>query len=455
MTEPVNIVWFRQDLRVEDNPALAAAAAGREAVVPLFIFPSQEDNAWAPSEKSLRRQRESLAHLAYDLEAFGAGLVVRSGEPQHLLGELMRELPVKGVYWNRRYEPHERAVDDAVRDQLRGAGVESRAFDGNLLFAPGEVRTTSGGSYRVFTPFWRACLERQPSSSPHWSVTSLAAPRLWPASTNGSIAPAKDDFDLSNRIDSFLGAYTEARDRPDLEGTSRLSARLHFGELGPRQLWRAVEDNPGPGAEAFLRQLVWREFAYHLLFHFPDTTDAPMRREFNRFPWRRDEVGLEKWKLGQTGYPIVDAGMRQLARTGWMHNRVRMVAASFLVKHLLIDWRLGARHFWETLEDADLANNTLGWQWVAGSGADAAPYFRIFNPVRQGERFDPAGEYVRAWLPELAALPSRWIHKPWMAPRQVLTDCGVRLNETYPDPIVDHEYARHRALAAYASMRKK
>jgi len=455
MTQPINIVWFRQDLRVEDNPALAAAAAGNEAVVPLFILPSDQDNAWAPSETSLRRQRESLAHLAYDLEALGAGLVVRRGEPQRVLGELARELPVKAVYWNRRYEPHERTREDAVRDQLRGAGVESRAFDGNLLFAPEDVRTTSGGLYRVFTPFWRACLERQPWSSPLWRVSKLVAPNAWPTSTNGAIAPTRDDFDLRGRIESFLGAYAETRDRPDLEGTSRLSARLHFGQLGPRQVWQAVEDNAGPGAEAFLRQLVWREFAYHLLFHFPDTTDAPMRREFDRFSWRWDEVGLEDWKRGQTGYPIVDAGMRQLARTGWMHNRVRMVAASFLVKHLLIDWRLGARHFWETLEDADLANNTLGWQWVAGSGADAAPYFRIFNPVLQGEKFDPDGEYVRTWVPELAALPARWIHKPWMAPRQALADGGVSLNETYPEPIVDHEYARHRALEAYASMRKK
>lgn len=260
----------------------------------------------------------------------------------------------------------------------------------------------------------------------------------------------------------FLDGYAEMRDRPDHDGTSKLSARLHFGEVGPRQVWRAVTSYAeqarkarGAAAQAFLRQLAWREFAYHLLHHFPDTTDEALRREFDRFPWLEDPAGLNKWKLGETGYPIVDAGMRQLASTGWIHNRVRLAVASFLVKHLLIDWRQGARHFWYTLEDADLANNTLGWQWVAGCGADAAPYFRIFNPVLQGEKFDPQGDYVRAWVPEIAGLPARWVHKPWKAPEPILSDSGVRLGENYPHPIIDHERGRQRALAAYARLKKR
>jgi deoxyribodipyrimidine photo-lyase len=263
-------------------------------------------------------------------------------------------------------------------------------------------------------------------------------------------------------MESFLADYADLRNRPDHEGTSRLSAHLHFGEVSPRQVWHAAvgfaQQAPAEretAADAFRRQLAWREFAYHLLYHYPDTTEMPLRPEFRRFPWRENETDLANWQRGATGYPIVDAGMRQLAQTGWLHNRVRLVVASFLVKHLLIDWRYGARHFWETLSDADLANNTLGWQWVAGSGADAAPYFRIFNPVRQGQRFDPDGNYVRTWVPEIAMLPSRWIHRPWQAPAGVLAECDIRLDESYPRPLVDHDQARRRALRAYEETRKQ
>ncbi len=267
---------------------------------------------------------------------------------------------------------------------------------------------------------------------------------------------------LSRFLDEALADYPENRDRPDLPGTSRLSPHLHFGEISPGQVWQAVtaraavdpERGVARGAEAFLRQLGWREFAHHLLHHFPRTPEEPLREEFSRFPWRRDEKGLEAWKEGQTGYPFVDAGMRELLETGWMHNRVRMIVASFLVKDLLIPWQRGAAWFLETLVDADLANNTLGWQWVAGCGADAAPYFRIFNPVTQGERYDPEGRYVRKWVPEIAALPAKWIHRPWEAPPDVLREAGVRPGRTYPEPIVDHRAARERALGALASMRK-
>jgi deoxyribodipyrimidine photo-lyase len=266
--------------------------------------------------------------------------------------------------------------------------------------------------------------------------------------------------ELRRFLDTAISGYAEGRDQPDKTHTSRLSPYLHTGEISPRQVWRAVRRraNKYPakqeGTEAYLRQLGWREFAHHLLFHFPQTTEQPLRAKFADFPWRDSPTDMRAWQRGQTGYPLVDAGMRALWTTGWMHNRVRMITASFLVKHLLLPWQAGDRWFWDTLVDADLANNTLGWQWVAGCGADAAPYFRIFNPVAQGEKFDPDGDYVRRWVPELSRLPAAWIHKPWQAPTRVLTEAGVKLGTTYPEPMVDHHSARVRALAALAKWKK-
>jgi deoxyribodipyrimidine photo-lyase len=271
----------------------------------------------------------------------------------------------------------------------------------------------------------------------------------------------------TNRVQAFVGRllaeYPTARDRPDIDGTSRVSPYLHSGELSPHRLWHAVraathraKTGPPPkAAEAYLRELVWREFAYHLLFHFPKTVSKPLNASFANFAWRKDVRALTDWQKGRTGYPIVDAGMRQLWTTGWMHNRVRMIVGSFLVKDLLLPWQEGARWFWDTLVDADLANNTLGWQWVAGCGADAAPFFRIFNPVRQGEQFDPEGNYVRQWVPELSNLPASWIHKPWQAPESVLADAGVTLGRSYPQPIIDHDQARARALERFKEIREK
>jgi deoxyribodipyrimidine photo-lyase len=256
---------------------------------------------------------------------------------------------------------------------------------------------------------------------------------------------------LNRFLEEGLSEYELARDRPDYRGTSRLSPHLHFGEIGPRQLWSAVRGHPTVRAgadECFLRELGWREFAHHLLFHFPQTPEQPLREQFGQFPWKRDRASLRAWQRGRTGFPIVDAGMRELWHTGWMHNRVRMIVASFLVKDLLGPWQDGAAWFWDTLVDADLANNTLGWQWTAGCGADAAPYFRIFNPVKQGEKFDPAGAYVRRWVPELRALPDAWLQRPWEAPAAVLAESGVELGRSYPRPIIDHGEARTRAMAA-------
>lgn len=460
MKRPINIVWFRRDLRVADNPALAASSSTGDPVVPLFVLDDDSGDRWAPSVVSNRRQRESLANLARELAARGSRLIVRKGHPRDALDQLTREHPTAAVFWNRRYEPHERTVELEVAAALGARGISVNGFGGNVLLEPGTITTAAGTPYRVFTAFWRACVERMPGVWSEAVVRELDAPGRWPSSTIDAPPQKGDVFDLTKHLDTFLDDYETMRDRPDHDGTSRLSDRLHFGETGPRELWNAVTEYAaaaGAGrqkaAEAFLRQLVWREFAYHLLYHYPDTPDTPMRTEFKAFPWREDASALERWKAGQTGYPFVDAGMRQLAETGWMHNRVRMVAASFLAKHLLIDWRHGARHFWATLKDADLANNTLGWQWVAGCGVDAAPYFRIFNPIRQGERFDPEGSYVRRWIPEIASLPKRWIHKPWLASESTLTKCNVCLGDNYPHPIVKHEFARERALAAYRQIK--
>jgi deoxyribodipyrimidine photo-lyase len=352
-----------------------------------------------------------------------------------------------------------------------------------LLFEPEALRTGSGGPYRVFTPFWNA-LQAAPAPLPPLPVPRLSAPEAWPESLDLGGLGLWPEPDRAAGMRSFwnpgwegaralmrdhlpgaLERYEADRDRPDRDATARLSPHLHFGEIGPREAWAAAggflvpsapgerEAPEGPGAAAWRRQLAWREFAHHLLAHFPHTAEAPLRPAFIAFPWSASEAHLEAWRRGRTGYPLVDAGMRQLGSIGWMHNRVRMTAASFLVKHLLLPWQAGARWFWDALVDADLAQNTLGWQWVAGCGADAAPYFRIFNPVAQGEKSDPDGAYVRRWVPELARLPARWIHRPWEAPAAVLSEAGVALGKGYPRPLVDHAAARARTLAAYASLR--
>jgi deoxyribodipyrimidine photo-lyase len=384
------------------------------------------------------------------------------------------------VVWNRRYEPQVVERDRKVKEGLRNAGLEAGSWNALLLAEPWTIRNKAGGPFQVFSPYWRHCLQSLDPAAPLPAPDGVASPRRWPA---GEALDALDllpripwdagirrdwcpgEASAVRRLEAFvqqgLAGYGTERDRPGHPGTSRLSPHLHFGEISPRQVWHSIATaaaRRGIPPETwkswqFLAEVGWREFAHHLLFHFPHTPRLPLRHEFGGFPWRVDPAALRLWQRGLTGYPLVDAGMRELWETGWMHNRVRMVTASFLVKHLLLSWEEGARWFWDTLVDADLASNTLGWQWTAGCGADAAPYFRVFNPVSQGERYDPAGEYVRRWVPELRALPNDWIHQPWAAPRDVLQAAGVRLGGSYPRPIVDHAEARTRALAAYAASR--
>jgi deoxyribodipyrimidine photo-lyase len=368
-----------------------------------------------------------------------------------------------------------------VEAHLSERNVKTRQFNGSLLFSPTQVETQQGGPYKVFTPFWRQCLAEPEPGEPLPPPAKLPAPSTWPSTLSLDdldLEPALNwteglaeawepgeagaGAELERFLDEALHAYATDRDRPDRRGTSRLSPYLHFGEISPRTIWHAVKEHAAvregrglvKGAESYLREVGWREFAHHLLHHFPDTVEEPLRPEFSDFPWADDEEALMAWQRGQTGFPIVDAGMRELWATGWMHNRVRMIVGSFLVKDLLIPWQEGARWFWDTLVDADLANNTLGWQWVAGCGADAAPYFRVFNPILQGKKYDPDGAYVSRWVPELAGLPVRWIHEPWNASAEILEEAGVELGSSYPHPLVDHGEARDRALEAYSLIKK-
>ena len=471
---PATVVWFRRDLRLSDNPALEAAVARGGPVVAAWVHAPGEEGDSAPGGAARVFLHDALRSLGEALEARGNRLVLRRGPTIKALIDLARETGADTVYANRTWEPPLLARDAKAVAALRANGLDARLFDDDVLFPPDTVKTDAGGPFRVFTPFWRRCRSspgpgaprpspsRIPSTGtppPSWPLPEL---RLLPSAPwdagirDGWPAGEKAGEDrLSRFLEDAMAAYPDDRDRPDRDGTSRLSPYLHFGCVSVRKVWHAVQSRAGAdsapgavrGAEAYLRQLAWREFAHHLLFHFPATVHAPLREEFAAFPWRDDPAALVAWQKGCTGYPLVDAGMRQLWKTGWVHNRVRMVAASFLVKDLLLPWRMGAAWFFDTLVDADLANNTFGWQWVAGCGADASPFFRVFNPALQGGKFDPGGGYVREWVPELARLPDRWIHRPWEAPASVLSDAGVTPGKTYPLPIVDHAAARLRAIA--------
>jgi deoxyribodipyrimidine photo-lyase len=476
------LLWFRQDLRLQDNLALAAAVARGGPVLPIYVVDDEGEGTWRPGAASRWWLHHSLAALDAALRERGSQLILARGESGAVLRRLVDETGAGAVFWNRRYEPAAIARDIAIKRELAARGIEAASFNSALLHEPHTIANKQGRPFQVFSAYWRHCLSREVERPVRSGRRPLPAPVRWPRASGLDeleLLPRRDwaagfgdcwepgEVGALTRLRRFaangLDDYAEERDVPAHAGTSRLSPHLHFGEIGPRQVWAAVQARsresgvfpPGKGAAIFLNEIGWREFAHHLLFHFPHTPVQPLREEFSRFAWAGDPGGetWRAWRQGRTGYPIVDAGMRELWRTGWMHNRVRMIVASFLVKHLRLSWTAGAAWFWDTLVDADLANNTLGWQWSAGCGADAAPYFRIFAPVLQGRKFDPEGGYVRRWVPELAGLPARWVHAPWEAPAGVLRGAGVRLGETYPQPIVDHATARAEALAAFRELR--
>jgi deoxyribodipyrimidine photo-lyase len=472
----VTLLWFRRDLRLTDNPALARALE-QGSVIPVFIHAPEEEGDWPPGAASRWWLHHSLAALKQDLAARGAPLVIRRGPALPCLEVLIAEIGADRVCWNRLHEPASVARDEVIRDTLTRKGVITECFNGALLHEPGAVINRAGDPYRVFTPFWKACREVGLPDRVTPAPDRIPAPRGMPRGLDPedlALLP-RSSWDASfgecwqpgeagalARLRTFMDEagtdYEPMRDRPDRDGSSRLSAHLHFGEIGPRQVVAAchtagAQADSGSGREsvdAFLREIGWREFAHHLLHHFPHTATRPLDTRFDALPWTDPDLRvLEAWQQGRTGIPLVDAAMRALWTTGWMHNRARMIVASLLTKNLGIHWLEGARWFWDTLVDADLAANTLGWQWTAGCGADAAPYFRVFNPVLQGERFDPQGDYVRRWVPELADLPAQYIHRPWEAPATVRKQVGVHLGDNYPKPVVDLAESRRQALARW------
>jgi deoxyribodipyrimidine photo-lyase len=477
--QPPIIVWFRDDLRLSDHPALSAAAKTGGPVVGLYVL-DEESRGVRPLGGAARWWlARSLRRLQASLQAAGADLVLRRGAAAKVIPELARAAKASAVVWNEISQVPHLAVAKTVEAELAKAGIDSQSFPGDLLASPRDIRTKDGRCLRVFTPFWRRlqALGEVPAPLPAPKRLAAIAGVTSEALEDWKLEPRHPDWGgglrerwtpgevaAQQRLGDFLAdgltGYAGQRNRPDRDGTSALSPHLRFGEISPRQIWHAARfaaaERPALSADAnkFLSELGWREFCRHLLFDNPELATTNLQPAFDAFPWKPDARALAAWQRGRTGYPIVDAGMRQLWYTGVMHNRVRMVVASFLVKHLLIDWRAGEHWFWDTLVDADAGSNPANWQWVAGCGADAAPYFRVFNPTLQGGKFDPGGTYVRRWVPELARLPAKLIHQPWRATPLELRSADVELGHTYPEPIIDHARGRERALAAYAKLRK-
>ncbi|MDP1869226.1 deoxyribodipyrimidine photo-lyase [Bradyrhizobium sp.] len=475
----LHIVWFRDDLRLSDHPALHAASQSGAPVICLYVLDDTSNAQLRPLGGAARWWlAQSLRALQADLNALGSRLVLRRGPAAKVIAALARETGAAAVFWNEIAQAPHLAAAERVAASLQAIGVAAQSFPGDLLAAPPSIRTKDGRGLRVFTPFWRRVqasgdppkplpAPAKLGRAPDVATDRLETWRLEPSQPDwaGGLRETWEPGERSAqaRLNAFLetgvSGYSVQRDRPDRDGTSGLSPHLRFGEISPRQVWHAARfaaaARPALAGDIdkFLSEVGWREFCRHLLFDVSDLADRNLQPSFDAFAWRRDDKALAAWQRGQTGYPVVDAGMRQLWHTGTMHNRVRMVVASFLVKHLLIDWREGEKWFWNTLVDADAGSNPANWQWVAGSGADAAPYFRVFNPILQGEKFDPDGAYVRRWVPELGQLPTGLIHQPWSASPLELKAAGVELGTTYPQPIVDHRRGRERALEAYAKTR--
>ena len=476
---PSTIVLFTDtNLRLADHPALDAAAARGMPVIPLFVMDTSAPTDEAPGGAARWWLHHSLNALKADLKAIGSDLVIAAGELADEVERVAKTAGADAVYISRQYGPHMRDVERALHDRLSAVGITVKRYAGHVMHEPDLIRTGADKPYTVFSPFWKKCLASDHPGEPLPAPNTLTPPDSWPDSLpiealnllptigwdKGFYAHwtpgRKGAEDRFNRfLKSALHAYDDKRDRPDVEGTSALSPHIRFGEISTREIRHRVAnlaaDHPPirSHAEHYIRELGWREFSYHLLFNFPHLSREPLREQFAHFPWAKagkgvDTEWLNRWQRGETGYPIVDAGMRQLWQTGWMHNRVRMIVASFLVKELLWHWLDGEAWFWDCLLDADLASNSASWQWAAGSGADAAPYFRIFNPILQGEKFDPKGDYVRTYVPELKNMPDKYLHKPFDAPGLDLSANGITLGKTYPNPIVDRQKAREKALKA-------
>jgi deoxyribodipyrimidine photo-lyase len=477
---PPALLWLRDDLRVDDHPALAAAAADGP-VAALYILDDSGKSGRPLGGAARWWLHHSLTALAARLSEIGVPLVFRRGSPDVIVPQVTAEIGAASVHWTRRYYGWSKPLDASIKQSLTASGVKVESHKGSVLTEPWEIKTGYGGAFKVFTPFKRAAISAcdmwASFAAPLPAITGISGHKLasealadWhlqPTKPNWSVGLAEmwtpGEVGAAAKLDAFLtggiAGYKENRNVPSVVGTSRLSPHLRHGEISIRRVWNAVRAKiiSAPelksDGETYLSELIWREFSTQLVYHFEDFPDQSWKPPFRSFPWIYDAAALKAWQRGQTGYPIVDAGMRELYTTGWMHNRVRMIVGSFLVKHLLQDWRLGEAWFWDTLVDSDIANNAAGWQWVAGSGADASPFFRIFNPMTQGETFDPKGQYVRHWVPEIARLPDSLIHRPFDAAPPILASLGITLGQTYPRPIIDHAKARARALEALASIK--
>ncbi len=467
------IMWFRQDLRIKDNLALLAAHQTGCPIVPLFILDEDASGEWKIGQASRWWLHESLRALNQTLES---SLCLQIGPAERVLATLTQDLKVKAVYWNRCYEPWRMNRDAKICERLKAKGVEVYTFNSSLLFDPPTTLKNDGTPYKVFTPFFqKGCLgkgmkPRDPEKPPKKMLLrkhqGLALENLCLLPTNAWHEKLRQywqpgEAGAQTRLKEFLRNglkdYKEGRNHPGKNHVSRLSPHLHFGEISPNDVWhtakqKMVEVRCRTDGEHFLSELGWREFSYNLLYHFPDLPRVNLQKKFDAFPWRKDEEALKRWQKGQTGYPIVDAGMRELWETGYMHNRVRMIVGSFLIKNLMLHWHYGEEWFWDTLVDADLANNSASWQWIAGCGADAAPYFRIFNPITQGKKFDEDGEYVRRHVSELKHMPLKFLHNPWEAPEKILREAGVKLGVDYPLPMVNLGDSRERALKAFSNL---
>lgn len=470
MSKSIIIHWFRKDLRTADNPAFFQASE-LGTILPIYIL----DNVNAGDHDLGGASRWWLHHSLVSLnESLNGLLSVYVGEPKKILIDLISQQNVKAIFWNRCYEPWQIARDMQIKNELNKLNIEVQSFNGSLLWEPWEILKSDNTPYKVFTPYFRkGCLNATPPRQPLPKPTNLK----YQSDINNNMSI--DDLELLPKIrwdkqlkphwkigekhaqkkldkflDNGLNNYKERRDFPAKDYTSRISPHLHFGEISPNQIWysaKSIEDNDD--LDHFLSELGWREFSYYLLYHFPELPRKNLQTKFDKFPWKKNLNALKKWQQGQTGYPLVDAGMRELWQTGFMHNRIRMIVGSFLVKNLLLHWHHGEEWFWDCLVDADLASNSASWQWIAGCGADAAPYFRIFNPITQGHKFDPDGTYTKRYIPELKKLPGKYLFSPWEAPNDVLLNAEVILGENYPAPIVELKFSRERALEAYQSLR--
>ncbi|MCL4677535.1 MAG: DNA photolyase family protein [Alphaproteobacteria bacterium] len=474
MTAKTALLWFRQDLRLDDNPALLAAAASDYEILPVYILDDESPGAWKMGGASRWWLHKSLVSLNRSLDGH---ILFYKGNTQAVLSDLIEQQKPEALFCNRCYEPWNRQLEHRLADLFKARGIDAQSFNASLLNEPWEVKKSDGTPYGVYTPYSKAALQRlndpkRPENAPAHlrfklvhdrpplSALNLLGKPAWYKKMEPHWSPGEQG--ARQKFDRFLQEsmknYAAERDRPDLNSTSSLSPHLHFGEISPRRiLWETREHAAAAQAEAgadkFISEILWREFCHHLLHTHPHMPERPLKQNFENISWNRDDAALRRWQKGQTGIPIVDAGMRQLWQTGWMHNRVRMIVASLLVKNMGIDWREGERWFWDCLVDADLANNAAGWQWVAGCGADAAPYFRIFNPVTQAQKFDPEGRYIRKFVPEIAKLDTESLFAPWLASRLDLASAGVVLGETYPHPIIDLAASRQKALEAYARIK--